>query len=89
MGDMLFDQTKAQAEKRIKSRLVLEAVAEKENIVASEEDYTKEIERMAEMYQTEPDKVREMFNENGKKDLMADIAIQKAVEFVRDNAAEQ
>ncbi len=87
--DMLFDQTKAQAEKRIKSRLVLEAVAEKENIVASEEDYTKEIERMAEMYQTEPDKVREMFNENGKKDLMADIAIQKAVEFVRDNAAEQ
>ena len=87
--DMLFDQTKAQAEKRIKSRLVLEAVAEKENIVASEEDYTKEIGRMAEMYQTEPDKVREMFNENGKKDLMADIAIQKAVEFVRDNAAEQ
>ncbi len=87
--DMLFDQTRTQAEKRIKSRLVLEAVAEKENIEASEEDYTKEIERMAEMYQTEPDKVREMFNENGKKDLMADIVIQKAIEFVRDNAAEQ
>ena len=87
--EMLLEQVKPQAEKRIKSRLVLEAVVEKENIEVSEDDYTKEVERMAEMYQMEADKVREMLGEDEKKNVMKDIAIQKAVEFVAENAKEE
>ncbi len=87
--DALLEQVKPQAEKRIKSRLVLEAVVAKENIEASEEEYGKETERMAEVYQMEVEKVREMLGEKEKKEIMQDLAIQKAVEFVVENAVEK
>ncbi|MCI9201743.1 MAG: trigger factor [Lachnospiraceae bacterium] len=87
--DVLLEQVKPQAEKRIKSRLVLEAVVAKENIEASEEEYGKETERMAEVYQMEVEKVREMLGEKEKKEIMQDLAIQKAVEFVVENAVEK
>ena len=87
--DALLEQVKPQAEKRIKSRLVLEAVVAKENIEASEEEYGKETERMAEVYQMEEEKVREMLGEKEKKEIMQDLAIQKAVEFVVENAVEK
>ena len=87
--EMLVNQVKPQAEKRIKSRLVLEAVVAKEKIEASEEEYMAETEKMAEMYQMEVEKVREMLGENEKKQIMQDLAIQKAVEFVVANAKEK
>ena len=87
--DALLEQVKPQAEKRIKSRLVLEAVVAKENIEASEEEYGKETERMAEVYQMEVEKVREMLGEKEKKQVMKDLAIQKAIDFVVENAKEK
>ena len=87
--DALLEQVKPQAEKRIKSRLILEAVVAKEGIEASEEEYEKETERLAEVYQMEAGKVREMFGEKEKKEIMQDLAIQKAVEFVVENAKEK
>ncbi len=84
----LIEQVKPQAMKRIQSRLVLEAVVAAENIVASEEDFEAEVTKMAEAYQLEADKVKEMLGENGKKQVMEDIAISKAVEFVVENAKE-
>ena len=87
--DALLEQVKPQAEKRIKSRLILEAVVAKEGIEASEEEYEKETERLAEVYQMEAGKVREMLGEKEKKEIMQDLAIQKAVEFVVENAKEK
>ncbi len=87
--EMLLEQVKPQAEKRIKSRLVLEAVVEKEKIEVSEEEYVKETERMAEVYQMEAEKVREMLGEKEKTQVMKDLAIQKAVDFVVENAKEK
>lgn len=87
--DTLLEQIKPQAEKRIKSRLVLEAVVAKEGIEVSEEEYVKETERMAEIYQMEAEKVREMLGEKEKGQVMKDLAIQKAVEFVVENAKEK
>lgn len=86
----MLEQVKPQALKRIQSRLVLEAVVAAENITASDEDYQKETERMAEVYQMEVDKVKEMLeeNESAKKQLLQDLAITKAVEFVTENAKE-
>lgn len=86
--DKLLEQVKPQAEQKIKSRLVLEAVVKAENIAATEEDFEKEIASMAETYKMEADKVKEMLGEGGKEQIMEDIAINKAVEFVVDNAKE-
>ena len=84
----LMEQVKPQAEQRIKSRLVLEAVVKAENIVADEADFEKEIASMAEAYHMEVDKVKEMLGEGSREQIMEDIAIHKAAEFVVANAKE-
>ena len=86
--ERMVEQLKPQAEERIKSRLVLEAVAKAENLEATEEDYEKELETMAEVYQMEADKVKELMSEREKKNIMQDLAVRKAAEFVAQNAKE-
>ena len=84
----MVEQVKPQAEERIRSRLVLEAVAKAEKIEATEEDYEKELETMAEVYQMDIDKVKELMGEREKKNIMQDLAVRKAAEFVAENAKE-
>ncbi|MBP1753623.1 MAG: tig [Firmicutes bacterium] len=77
-----LESMKPQAVKRIQSRLVLEAVAKAEKIEVSEEDVEKELTEMAAMYQMEADKLKELIGEKEKEQIKADIAVQKAVDFV-------
>lgn len=84
----MMEQVRPQAEDRIKSRLVLQAIAEKEGITVTDEDRQKEYESMAVAYQLEVDKVKEMLEAQGSKELEKDIVIKKAMEFVTDNAKE-
>ena len=69
----LMEQVKPQALKRIQSRLVLEAVVAAENLTATEEDFEEEVKTMAEIYQMEADKVKELLGENGKKQLLSSL----------------
>ena len=85
----MMEQVKPQAERRIKSRLVLEAVAAAENIEATEEDFDAEVKRMAEGYKMEADKIKELMGEQGKKQIMEDLAVRKAVDFVVSEAVEK
>ncbi len=87
-AETMMEQLKPQAESRIKGRLVLEAVAKAENIVATEEDFEAEIKTMAEAYGIEADKAKELLGEKGKKSVMEDVCIKKAQEFIVENAKE-
>ena len=87
--DKMLEQVKPTAEKRIKSRLVLEAVVAAENITTDDADYEEEVKKLAEIYQMEADKVKELLGDKEKKELMLDVAIRKAVEFVVNNAKEK
>ncbi len=84
----LLEQVKPQAMKRIQSRLVLEAVVAAEGLTASEEDFEAEVAKMAESYKMEADKVKELLGEGGKKQVMEDICVTKAVALIVDNAVE-
>ena len=86
--DIMLEQTRPQAEKRIRSRLALEAVANAENIEVSEEDLTKELEEMAENYNMKVDEVRNMLSKREIEAFRKDIRIKKALEIVVDNAVE-
>jgi len=77
-----------QAVKRIQSRLVLEAIAKAENIEVSAEELDKELTDMASKYQMEADKLLELIGEKEKEQIKADIAVQKAVDFVVEQAKE-
>ncbi len=87
--DKMIEQVKPQAEKRIKSRLVLEAVAKAENIEATEEDYEEELKNMAEVYQMEVEQVKEMLPAKSVSQIKQDIAVRKAAEFAVENAKEK
>lgn len=76
------DDLKPQAVKRIETRLVLEAIAKAENITASEEDFKAELEKMAGMYQMETEQLEKIIQGAQKDQMMDDIAVQKAVDFL-------
>ena len=84
-----IESLKPQALKRIQSRLVLEAVAKAENIVATEEDIEKEISDMAAMYQMEVDKLKTLIGDAERTQIANDMAVQKAVDFVTGAAVEK
>lgn len=85
----LLEQLKPQAEQRIKTRLVLEAVAKAENIEVSEEEYEEEIKKMAEAYQMTEDKVKEMIGKFEQKSIRGDIRVRKALDLAVENVIEK
>ena len=87
-ADKLLEQVEPQAKKSIESRLVLENIVKAEKIEASEEDFENELKRIADAYKMEIGKVKDMIDDNAKKQLLEDLAVQKAVEFVVSNAKE-
>ena len=86
--EQMQDQMKPQATKQIQTRLVLEKVAEVENIEASEEKIDGEIQEMAKMYNMEADKLKELLGDFEKEQMKKDLAVQEAVTFLADHAVE-
>lgn len=84
----LEDQMRPQALKRIQSRLVLEKIAEIEAIEIPEDKLDAEIKTMAEMYQMEADKLKELMGDYEKEQMKKDMAVQEAVTFVSEAAVE-
>ena len=86
--DKMMEDMKPQALKRIQTRLVLEKIAETENTQPSEEEITEEIQKMADDYKMEADKIREAIGEDGIEQLKKDLSVQKAVTLIADAAVE-
>lgn len=84
----MLEQIKPDAIKRIKNGLILEAVVDAENITATDEEYDEELKTMAESYQMEIDKLKELIGDNEKDSIKKDIAVKKALELLSDNCKE-
>lgn len=88
-ADKMMDELRPQAIKRIETRLVLEAIAKAENIEISDEKLDEELAKMAESYKMEVDKLKEFMDENEKKQMKEDMAVQEAITFLIENAVEK
>ena len=86
--EKMMEEFRPQAEKRIRTRLVLEAVVAAENIEVSDERLDEELKKMADSYQMEVDKLKEFMGDNEKKQMKEDIAVQEAVTLIADAAVE-
>ena len=84
--DTFKEQFKDQAAAQVKSNLVLDKIAQVENITVSQEDLEEELKKMAEMYGMELDKVKTLIGENEQETMKEDLKVRKAVEFVAENA---
>ena len=78
----LKEQMKPQAEARIKSSLVLEAIVAAEHIEVSDERYEQELENMAKNYKLEVENLKKMVSEDDEKRIRQDLACQEALDFV-------
>lgn len=87
-AEKLFAQMRPDALKRIQNSLVLEAVAQAENVQIDDERLEEELKRMAEAYGMELDKLKEAISEDTKDQIRKDLAVQAAVDLVRDAAVE-
>ena len=88
-AEKMEEEMRPQADKQIKTRLVLEAVVKAENIEVSDERLDEELQKMAEAYQMEVDKLKEFMGDNEKKQIKQDIAVQEAVTVLADAAVEE
>ena len=86
--EKMMEELKPQAEKRIRTRLVLEAIVAAENIEVSDERLDEELVKMAESYKMEVEKLKEFMGENEKKQMKEDIAVQDAVTLIVDASVE-
>ncbi len=87
--DKLMEQVRPEAETRIRTSLVLEAIVKAENIEASDADVDAEIEKMAAMYQMPADQLKEYMGANETESVKRQIAITKAVECIMANVKEK
>ena len=87
-AEKMMEDMKPQALKRIQTRLVLEKVAEVENIQPTKEEVNEEISKMAEAYKMEADKLKELLGERELEQMKKDMAVQKAVTVIADAAKE-
>ena len=87
--DKLMEQVRPEAETRIRTSLVLEAIVKAEGIEATEEDVNAEIEKMAEMYGMPVEQVKGFMGENETESIKRQISITKAVEYIMANVKEK
>ncbi|MBP3902070.1 MAG: trigger factor [Blautia sp.] len=87
-AEKMLEDVKPQALKSIQTRLVLEKIAEVEDIQPSDEEINAEIEKMAKTYNLEANNVREMMSEEELSQIKKDLSVQKAVTLVADEAVE-
>lgn len=78
----LTAQFRPQAERQVKLRLALDKIAELEKLTATAEEIEEKYITLAEQYKMDVAQIKKVINE---KDLLGDIAAEKAVDFLRDN----
>jgi trigger factor len=85
--EALREQMKEDAQKRVRTNLVLEAIVEAENIEVSEEEIDAELSKMAEMYKMEVEQIKQMLAMQGGNDAVAaDLKVRKAIDFLVENS---
>lgn len=87
-AEKMMEEMRPQAEKSIKTRLVLEAIVKAENIEVSVERVEEELTKMAEAYQMEVEKLKEFMGENEKKQIKEDLAVQEAITLLVNESVE-
>ena len=84
--DELREERRADAERLVKSSLVLEAIAEKENVEANDAEVDAELEKMAAMYNMEVEKIKSSLRETDIEDIKGQIKIRKTLDLLVENA---
>ena len=79
------EQVRPDAEKSVKTRIVLMGIVEAEKLECTDEEMNAELELMAKQYNTDVDQIKAMIGEANLVYFKKDIQVKKAIDFVYDN----
>jgi len=83
----LREEQREEAEKRVKANLVLDAIIKEEGLEASEEELQEKIEELANQYGDSAERVRDVFEKQGRLDMIREeIRMRKLIDFLVDEA---
>ena len=84
--EILEDQMKEDAEKRVRISLAVDAVSKSEGVEATEEDMEAEYKKMADIYKLEVEKIKEIFQNSQDEAIKSTIVARKTVDLLLENA---
>ncbi|MGP1570056.1 MAG: trigger factor [Eubacteriales bacterium] len=84
--DEIKKEFRDDAEKRAKTKMIIEAVAKKENFEVTEEEIEEDLQKMADLYKMELAKIKEILGDSHKEATVMELKMRKAVDFIYDNA---
>lgn len=87
--DKIKEQVRPEAVQRIQSSLVLEKIAEKENVEVTEDEINAQIDKMSSVYGMPGEKMKEFLSEEDTENIKRNLSIEKAVEIIMEHAVEQ
>lgn len=85
-GEDLREQMKADAVKTIRNELVLGKIGEQENIVVTDEELDEQIQKTAEQFGQDPEKMKSGLREQDLKSIKEGIIFRKTIDFLIENA---
>lgn len=85
---MMYEQMKTQAERDVRGAMLLEKIADIENIEVTDEEVGEEIQKMADYYRTSVDEIKASFreNQNAETEISNNLRTRKAIESLIGNA---
>lgn len=85
---MVYEQMKTQAERDVRGAMLLEKIADLENIEITPEEVDEEIGKMADYYGTSVDEIRNSFrqNQSAESEISNNLRTRKAIEALIDKA---
>lgn len=83
--DALKEQMKDDAAKRVKTNLTLEAIVNQEGLAATDEDVDAELDKMASMYGTDVEQLKQMLGGNADA-IKEDLKMRKAIDFLVEHS---
>lgn len=86
--DSMLKMYESNAQKQLKIRLALEAIAQSENLEATEDEINAEIDKIVEQTKLEKEKILSLLNNEEKENIKKDIIVKKALDIVLENAVE-
>lgn len=83
------DDIREEATKKVKTQMIVSAVADQEGFEATPEEISEELEKMAQQYGMEKEKLMEMIGPQNLSMIGGDLKVRKAVDFMYDNAVKK
>lgn len=84
--DDFRNEIKPEAEKRVATRIVLRSIGDVENVEVTDKDLDKELQRMSEAYNTDPENIKKMLGEENLAFFRKDIALTKVMDMLYNEA---